>query len=297
VWKAAERLGWPPRDWLLAAVAVTGLAAFIPLFKTLVAVAAKHPYAGHVVFVPILAVVLIWLERHRFRGLVDEGHASGAVLAVLALPLVAVGYRAASLPVQALSFVAVVAGLALFLLGPRGVRASGFALVFLLFMIPPPRDAIAALAPVIQHTVAAFSAGILYLLQIPAVHEGVHLRLPGLTLVVAEECAGLRFALILFTLAIAFSRAVVPTRSGQLVLVSLAIPVAMLANAIRVAVTSVGVYAIGPHVATGPLHYFIGKSIWVLALLVIVGIAGLLRARAKRALGGRRSGACLAAAP
>jgi exosortase/archaeosortase family protein len=59
----------------------------------------------------------------------------------------------------------------------------------------------------------------------------------------------------------------------------LAVPVAVLANAIRVAVTAVGGYAIGPHVATGPIHYYVGKSFWALAILVMIAIAWVLRSR------------------
>jgi exosortase len=283
----------------MAAAAATALSAYVPFFKSLASVSARHPYAGHVVFVPIFAATLLWLERQRFRRLAEPGHASGAAVMVLALGLLAFGYASASLPLQALSLVIAVAGVALSVYGPGGLRATGFVLAFMLLTIPPPREAVAALAPDIQRVVAAFSAVVLESLHIPVAHEGIFLRLPELTLEVAEECAGLRFSLILLVFVTAFARAVLPTRSSQLMLVSIAIPAAMLANAIRVAATSVGAYLIGPHVATGPLHYYIGKSFWALAVLAMIGLAALLRAHANGVIARAHphSGPSAAAAP
>ena len=287
---AGPRIDSQRHAWLPAAMALTGVVVvYLPFFKSLVSVSTSHPYAGHVTLVPVFAAVLLWLERHRFQGLSAHAHAGGAGLTALALALVAIGYRTANVPLQALSFVAAAAGVALWLYGARGLRAAGFVLAFLLLMVPPPREAIAALAPGIQEVVAAFSAEILRSLKIPVVHQGVFLQLPALTLEVAEECAGLRFSLILFVFVSAFARAVVPTRMGQVTLVSLAIPVAMLANAVRVAATSVGVYAIGPAVATGPLHYYIGKGFWALALFAMIGVAGVLRAQTTGVIAGRRA--------
>jgi exosortase len=282
----------------MAAAAATALVAYVPFFRSLASVSAGHPYAGHVVFVPIFAAALLWLERHRFRRLAKVGHASGAAVMVLALGLLAFGYTSASVRLQALSLVMAVAGILLSVYGPGSLRATGFVLAFLLLTIPPPREAVAALAPDVQRVVAAFAAVVLESLHIPVVHEGVFLRLPGLTLEVAEECAGLRFSLILLVFVTAFARAVLPTRSSQLALVGLAIPVAMLANAMRVAVTGIGAYAIGPHVATGPLHYYIGKGFWALAILGMIAIAWGLRARTSNHFADRRigSGRCVAGA-
>jgi exosortase len=277
------------KAWLYSAAAVIVFIAYLAFFEALVRVSSKNPYAGHVIFVPLFAAVLFWLERHRLRGFAGRGSVSGAVLTALALTLLAIAYRAASVPLQALSFVAAVAGLGLWVYGRGGLRRVAFVLAFLLLMVPPPRDAVSAIAPGIQHAVAVFSGFVLHGLQIPVEQQGIFLRFPGLTLEVAEECAGLRFSLILFVSVSAFARAVLPTISSQLVLMLLAVPVAMLANATRVAATSVGAYVIGPEVVTGPLHYYIGKSFWALAFMAMIGFAWLLRSRIGHAAGERCS--------
>jgi exosortase len=282
------------RAWLPWVAAAALIVVYVPFFETLAMVSAQHPYAGHVIFVPIFAAGLLWLERRQFRDSSDQGHASGMAVTALAVAVAGLGYATADLTLQALSLVVATAGMALWFHGVRGIRQAGFVLAFLLLMVPPPRDVVSAVAPAIQHVVAAFSAQILEGLRIPVAHQGIFLRLPQLTLEVAEECAGLRFSLILFVFVSAFARAVVPTFAGQMILIALSFPVAMLANATRVAVTSVGAYVIGAHVATGPLHYYIGKTFWLLALVAMIGLTGLLRAREN---GRSRAARCVVTVP
>ena len=284
---------------LPAVATVVVVVAQLPFLKTLVEASTTNPYAGHVVFVPLLAAVLLWLDRRRLPKTTAGRNAMGAYLAGAALIVGGIAHQQGNVPVQALSCIAALAGLGLWFYGIRGLRRGGFVLAFLFLMIPPPRDVVAAIAPVIQHEVAIFARVVLDALQIPVQQHGVFLRLPGLSLEVAEECAGLRFLPMLFVFVAAFARVTLPKMSTQMVLIGLAIPVAVLANAMRVAATGVGAYVIGPHVATGPPHYYIGKGFWVCAVLTMIGFAWLLRSRATGAVATGRSGAdaCIAGAP
>ena len=163
--------------------------------------------------------------------------------------------------------------------GGEGLRIGRFTLVFLLFMIPLPTEIVGSWAPALQRFIAAFSAVFLEALTVPVEQQGIFLLLPGMTLEVAEECSGLRFLLILFVLVSAFARLVLATRRSQMLLVVLAVPVAVFANVSRVAVTSASAYAIGPEAITGPLHYYIGKSFWGIAMIGMIALALVLRAQ------------------
>ena len=54
-------------------VVIAVLVAFVPFFETLARVALRHPYAGHVLFVPPLAAALLCLERRRYDRLTARG--------------------------------------------------------------------------------------------------------------------------------------------------------------------------------------------------------------------------------
>ena len=265
---------------LLCAVAgVIGLASF-PFFGALLHESVANPYAGHVIYVPILAAILLWNDQ---RGLSrSNGRQAGAVLTVAALGLLAIGWRSGNITLMVLTAVAAVVGGWLWAYGVAGLRQAWFPLTFLLLMTPPPRGIGAVIAPPMQEFVATSSMLFLKVLSVPVTQHGVLLRLPEITLEVAEECAGLRFLPILFVLVGTFARIVLPTTRAQLALMSLAIPVAILANVVRVTVTGAGAYLIGTHVATGPLHYYIGKGMWAVALLGMISLAWPLRRWSER---------------
>ena len=285
--------------WARGSVALVVLLLYLPLFSTLTHLSASNPYAGHVIFVPIFAAVVLWIERHRFRGLTARAGAAGLSLTALAVVVGWIAHGVANLPLYVVSFVTAIAGLLLSFFGRRGVREAAFPLGLLLLMVPPPREAMIAIALEIQHFISAFSGVILRAFGIPVVQDGIFLRLPGFTLIVAEECSGLRFLLILSVFAAALARTVLTAPSRQLVLVMLSIPTALLANAVRVAVTGAGAYAIGPEVATGPLHYYIGKGFWAGALVATIGLALSLRSRTAIGVSTRRAraGGCGVSTP
>ena len=252
---------------------------YLPFFKTLL-VASDEKYAGHVIFVPFVAAALFWLERDRIRRRDEHSTRTLAVLLLgLALFSLGIGYWTNAVALQAISLILLAAGSLMWLYGPRGVRASSFVLAYLLFMIPPPHRLIAEMAAHLQDVVAAVSAPAVRALQIPVERQGIFLQLPGITLEVTEGCAGVRFLLILFVLGTAFARASMPTTSGQVFLMFVSIPIAMFANTLRVVTITAGSHIVGPHVATGPLHYYIGKGCWVLAFIAFIAVAAVLRSR------------------
>ena len=268
--------------WLRTAATPVVLLAQLPLFFTLAEVARTNPYAGHIMLVPALAAALLWLDCRDFSRTATgrHQHVIGGVLSGLALVLSVQDRQQQSLALEAVGSIMAVAGLGVWFFGVRWLRRGAFVLMFLLLMIPPPPHVVRAVAPSLQELIAGFSSAVLECLQIPVVLDGVFLRLPGLSLQVAEECAGLRFLFILVVIVAAFARFVLPNLSSQLTLIALSIPVAVLANALRVATTGVGAYLIGPQVATGALHYYIGKGFWACALGVIVTVAMFFRTRA-----------------
>lgn len=263
--------------WGRASVALLVVLLHLPLFSMLTELSVSNPYAGHVVFVPIFAAVLLWFERRRFGGFTARQRASGLSITAVAVVLGYIAYRIADVPLYVVSFVAAMAGLFLSFFGRRGLRNAVVPLGLLLLMIPPPRETMTAVALEIQHFVAACSAFILSGFGVPAAQDGIFVRVPGLTLIVAEECSGLRFLLILAVFAAALARTVLPGPSAQVTLVMLSVPIAVIANALRVTLTSIGAYAVGPEVVTGPLHYYIGKGFWAAALVATIGLALWLR--------------------
>ncbi len=111
-----------------------------------------------------------------------------------------------------------------------------------------------------------------------------------MTLKVAEACNGLRFLMALLVLTAAFAQITQRTVGRKTALIAAAIPVAILANAMRVAAIVVGVHYLGPEAASGTIHNWIGKGVWGLTLVPLVGLGFLLARRSSAKVGSLEEG-------
>jgi exosortase len=108
---------------------------------------------------------------------------------------------------------------------------------------------------------------------IPVLREGNVLELPNTTLAVAEACSGIRSLVSLITLAVVLAYFTERRAWTRAVIVLSAIPIAVLANAARVAGTGLASHWFGRGAADGFFHGFSG---W---LMFAVAFAGLLIAQ------------------
>ena len=183
----------------------------------------------------------------------------GLILGCALLVLCLVGRMAATIvPVGVLSdlaFVAGLAGLVSALAGRQAIGRYGFALFFLVFMIPLPLALYSAIASPLQLLVSRVAAVLLGFMGIPVLCQGNTMTLPGdVHLFVAEACSGMRqlSGFLALTTAVAwFSPRPLWYR---LVIVASSIPIALTANLLRVTLTAWLAYAVDPALARGQFH-------------------------------------------
>jgi exosortase len=250
---------------------------YAPVVGHMVWIWRTHPYAGHGMFVPAFSGVLLWIDRDRLRAAAGRGHPAGIATILLGLGVLWLGWWADSFFLAGVSIVVTVAGLVLWAFGLRCLRAGAFPVGFLLLMVPPPPWLVDAVTLHLQLFAARFAEAVLDRLDIPFFVDGVLIQLPGITLAVAEVCNGLRFLLALLVLSIAFAQVSQRTLARKLILAASAVPIAILANAVRVAAIALAVYYLGPRAAQGFIHNYIGKGVWALTLVPLGVLALLLR--------------------
>lgn len=251
---------------------------YVPAMAEMFHVWQTDTYAGHGMFVPLFSALVAWTDRERLRAAVGRGHPAGIALILAGVGLLALGALGGSLLVKGLSVAVVVAGLVMWSFGTDCLRAAAFPVGFLVLMAPLPRPVVDALTLDLQLFAAGFAAAALRLLDIPVYQTGVTIELPALTLQVAEVCNGLRFLLALLVLTAAFAQVTQRSIPRKVALVASAIPIAIFANATRVAAIGLGVHFIGPEAASGTIHNWIGKGVWGLTLIPLI-LLGLLLAR------------------
>jgi exosortase len=94
---------------------------------------------------------------------------------------------------------------------------------------------------------------------------------------VAEACSGIRSLISLITLALIYANFVEPKALGRCLLVVLAAPIAVIANALRIVGTGLLVQYWDPNKALGFFHEFSGWVIFIASLALLIAAHGLVR--------------------
>jgi exosortase len=282
---ADGRIVTPPTDRGARArllVAAAALLMTLPALKSLTDVWWTDSYAGHAPFVPLFSALLLWSDRRELRKLVGPPAPAGGAVLFGGLGLLVLGHLSEAVLVQGLAVVAIIAGAVLWILGSRWLRAASFPITFLVAMVPLPRAAVDLVTQRLQLLAASFATTVLQVFSVPVYRHGVFLELPEIQLEVAELCNGLRFLLALLILTAAFAQVTQRSAPRKIILVAVAVPIAILANATRVATLALGAHYIGPEVVHGAVHHTIGKVVWLLTLVPLAGVALVLRREPSR---------------
>jgi exosortase len=225
---------------------------------------------SHGFFVIPLAVLFAWERRNALSAATRRPTVLGlAVLAGSLLCFVA-GQFGSELFLTRVSVIGVLAGLVLFVAGTEHFRILAFPIAFLLLMVPLPAIIFNHIAFPLQILASQLGEVVIAASGIPVLREGNVLHLPHEALEVAEACSGIRSLISLLMLAIVLGY-FTERRIGARIAIALAsVPIAVIANATRVAGTGLASYWISPAAAEGFFHTFSG---WI---MFVVALAGLL---------------------
>lgn len=228
----------------------------------------QDPNYTHGFFVPVFSLFLVWQDRAKLATLRINPSWWGLVMVVFALIALVLGTISSGFFLSRISLLLLVCGMVVFLAGWQHIAAISFPLGFLILMIPSSTlvEQITFPLQIIASKTAAF---MLNVARVPAMREGNIILLPNARLEVAEACSGIRSLFSLITLTVIYGY-LAETKSGVRVLLALiAVPVSILANALRIAVTGLIVHYWGLEGAQGTLHLLSGGLIFAGSLSLI----------------------------
>ena len=253
-----------------AALGVAILVMYAGVLAALVRQWGSDDNYSHGFFVLPLAIYFAWERRTALAAAPVRRGMAGLLLMVGSLGIWAAGLLGSELFLTRISLIGVLAGAIWFVWGSRSARILAFPLAFLILMIPLPSIVFNQLAFPLQLVASQVGESTIAAAGIPVLREGNVLHLPARTLEVAEACSGIRSLVSLIMLAVVLGYFSGLRTGGRLLLGLAAIPIAILANAARVAGTGLTAEWIGPEAAEGFFHTFSG---W---LVFVVAFAGLL---------------------
>ncbi len=225
---------------------------------------------GHGFLVPLVVLWIIWRERGRWRNIPVQPSLWGFGLLGLGAAMHAVGAIGVGLFASSVGLLLSIVGTVVCLGGFSLLRAWSFPLLLMLFMLPKLAIVYNQLTLPLQLTASRLAAGMLTFSGIGVIREGNVLDVNGHRVAVAEACNGIRFLLPLGFMAVVFAYLADPKPWMRAAVLLAAIPVAIVANAARVAVS-----AWLPALDSGTPHQAAGWVIFVVSLAVLIPLRWL----------------------
>jgi exosortase len=265
------------RAMLIADFTASAIAAvvFAPILYYMVLHWRADSNYSHGFIVALLVPYLIWERRKKLARTPIEPSWYGVIPLALGALALAIGRLGVELMSMRVAFVLTLIGIQLLLLGIPIIRVIAFPLFLMFLMVPLPQSLVNVIAFPLQLIAADMAVGTLHLFGFPVLREGNILHLPATDLFVKDACSGLRSLMALGTLGVLFAYFFRKSWWERILLVASTIPIAVIVNAARVALTAVLAY-FDASWAEGTIHITEGFIMFGTAFALLMAEATLI---------------------
>jgi exosortase len=227
----------------------------------------QDPNYSHGLLIPFISWYIL---REKLKGAEVGNHCwSGLAVVILALSLFMAGYMGAEFFTKRISFIILLFGAILLLEGRKMVSRLSFPVGLLFLAVPLPYVLYNSIAFPLKMLASRLAVFLLGFLGMPVFLEGNVISLPHTTLQVVDACSGIRSLMTLFTLAFLLAYFHHKRFWKRFLVCLLTIPVAVGANAVRVAITGI-LTQYSKVWSAGFWHEFEG---WVVFVVSFAGLA------------------------
>ena len=265
------------RTWVSVDVIVTAV-LFAALYARPVRLLVRdwwsNPEAGHGLLLAPLALWFAW--KAGVDATAKPNRLLGGAVLLFGVAFRYVADLAAELFTMRGSMILAAVGLTIWYFGVRQVVRWWLPFVLLGLSVPLPELILSRVALPLQFTASKIGAGLLAWREIPVLLTGNVIKIPGHELFVAEACSGLRSLTALLSLSVLLGAITLKHVVSRVALLAAAIPIAIMLNGVRVFLTGFLVYFVDPKLGEGFMHITEGWLIFVVAFVLLGGVAWAL---------------------
>jgi exosortase len=276
-----QLVGWLAGKVDMLVLGVLLLIAFWPILTSMYGSwFDENTYMEHGILVVPAAAYMAWTKKDKLKT-IPRQPSGWAVLLLLGGALQALFALVAQwIWVGRMAFLVSLVGYIAAVFGWRMIRELTYPLCTLILMITPPTFLYSRLTLSLQLLASRLGEFTLEALGYSVLREGNILEMVGIKLSVEEACSGIRSLVAIFFMCVLYNYFFVQGRSMKALLLMLAIPVAILGNAVRIVATGVaGQY--DPALVSGAAHEALGYVTVVAAALGVVALHIMLQSVAK----------------
>ena len=240
----------------------------------------ENAYMEHGILVIPAAAYMAWTKKDKLKSIPRQPSSWGVLLLLWGALQAVLGLAAQWIWVGRMSFLISLVGYIAVMFGWRMIRELVYPLCTLLLMITPPTFIFERLTLSLQLLASRLGEVCLEALGYSVLREGNILEMVGIKLSVEEACSGIRSLVAIFFMCVLYNFFFVQGRSMKALLLVMAIPVAILGNAVRIVATGVaGQY--DPALVSGAAHEAFGYVSVVAAALGVVALHLMLQSIAR----------------
>ncbi len=264
----------------LAGLLVMLWAAFyVRLIPPLVREWYEHENFSYAFLIPLISTYLAFEERERLKKIEIAPDFRGAILLGVALAIGLVGNMLGEPFISRVSLIGALAAIIWTTTGWKFVRVLGFALAYLLLMVPPPYVIVKEVSYYLRMLDAIVSAGALQAINVPVYRDSYFLVLPDITLEVADVCSGVASLFAMISLGAIYVY-YLPTRGvGKFLMLVATLVFPLIANLMRIILVGITVYWWGPVMLGAFYHHFTGTFTFSLGVVMLLVSGEFLRRR------------------
>ena len=259
------------------------LAGWRPLVDTFTLSLRNDEYTYILLILPISAA-LIFLEWRFLRTKFALSVRTGSAFLVIAVMIACSALLwSASLPADVQLSIRMFAlvlgwiGAFVLCLGARASRSILFPLCFLFGLVPFPNVLLNEIVALLQQG-SAWSARMLFIaFGVPVAQDGLLLTIPGLTLLVAQECSSIRSSSMLLVTTMVLAQLMLHSPWRKALLIGLAVPLSIAKNGLRIFTIAMLGTRVDPGYLTGRFHHQGGIVFFAIALIVIFALLWILQ--------------------
>jgi exosortase len=227
------------------------------------------PSYSHGFLVPFVAILLVYLDKNKLSRIQDQPSSWGIFFISIGVVCLLIGTWSGLDFIRQISILFLISGIISGYWGLKTLKALRFPILYLIFMIPLPFIVFNSIAFPLQILAAEGATNILNGIQIPVFREGTIIHLPHISLGVEEACSGIQSLVSLLAISVLMKKlGHLEGITGFLFALS-AIPIAILANMMRIAGTGILGSFVNPHLAEGFFHLFSGWVVFLFAFMAL----------------------------
>ena len=233
---------------------------------------------GHGPIIGAVSLWLMWRSRERvINAPYKPANTLGLLLFVAGVAGYALGRSQQIIQGEVVGIWLAAMGMVLLLRGAEALRAWAFPFFFLIFIVPLPGVFVQALTIPLKTAVSYVAEQLMYWAGYPVARTGVILQVGQYQLLVADACAGLNSMFTLEALGLLYCNLMGYTSKLRNVLLAiLVIPIAFIANVVRVMILILVTFHFGDEAGQGFVHTFAGMLLFGVGLVMMLATDNVL---------------------